>query len=297
MKIVLWIIGIVVLIGIIPVVITFANLIFRSELTELKVKKSPEYRPLIDNVIVEEIESDELPLTAEIPNTGDLEAGYEMLLMDDNVVKEGHRVFDDDPGKEVIVAFNKFRQESLVFTGNDIFALNNEHKGNKIGSFPSPQFSYVDYVLPVNGKFMLIDGAMPASAYPSERELWQVEYNGLNKTRLSNDPYYTSTRPPKVFIFKDASEELVVYYTGSFDYAFGGDSSRPEYSVLRVYNAQHPEGLDIVKFGFKAGTIVDVKKMEGGYLVTGDPSRPAMADMPRLSPRIWKVSMNGGLVN
>lgn len=57
----------------------------------------------------------------------------------------------------------------------------------------------------------------------------------------------------------------MIYYTGSFDFAFGGDSSRPKFSVLRIYNQQYPEGRDIVRFSFKAGTVVDVRKTEHGF--------------------------------
>jgi len=292
MKIFLWVAGIGLLFVIIPVLILFSNFIFRSQITQLEVNFSSEFIALMEGVKVIEKNYDVLPSDAEIPDTGDLESAREMLLYEDDSIKEGRRVFDNDPGKEVLVSFNKSRNESRVYLANNVFQYRNGHKGVLLGTFPPPIFSYIDFVLPINEKTMLVHGAMQDSPYPSERELWQVEYDGLIKTQLSHDPYYLDARPPKVFNFESDNEQVVVYYVGSYDYAFGGDSSRPKYSMMRVYNSLYPKGIDLIKFGFKAGTIIDVVKVDGGYLVTGDPSLPAMAGKARASLRQWKVVMD-----
>jgi len=292
MKTTLWIVGIgILLIAVIPILVIFTNLIFISQITQIKVQFSSECTPLIEGLLVSEIPHDDPPADRETPDTGDVEAGQEMLLYEDGSIKEGRRVFDDDPGKEVIVAVNAVNRDAYVITGNEVFPYADGHKGRKIGTFPAPGFSHVDFVLPVNEKYMIVDGAMEDSPYPSERTLWQVEYDGLNKKPLTKEPYFTFDRPPKVFIFRDAGEQLLVYYTGSYSYAYGGDSSRPQYSVLRVYSAQYPEGRDIVKVGFKAGTVLDVSKVDDGYVLTTDPSLPAMAEKPRVPPRKWKISI------
>lgn len=267
----------------------FSSLLFWSQITQLKIQFSPEFIPLIEGVTVTEIDNDEAPSSKEVPDTGDLQGGQEMLLYEDGSIKEGRRVFDDEPGTEVIVSFNKARQASYVFKNNNVFDYAEGGKGNKIGSFSSPGFAHIDFVLPVNDRFMIVHGAMEDSPYPSERVLWQVEYDGLNKIQLSSNPYYSFVRPPKIFVSEDTGEQMLVYYTGSYDFAFGGDSSRPQYSILRLYNSLYPEGRDIIKFGFKAGTIIDASKLDNGYLLTADPSLPAMAGKPRVSPGKWKI--------
>jgi len=264
-------------------------MVFRSQIEQLKVYYSPEHLLLMEGVTVVEINSNMPPPAEETPDTGDLQGGKEMLLYEDGSIKEGRRIFDDDLGTEVIVSFNKARQESYVFKNNQVFEYSGEGKGKNLGSFSPPGFAHIDFVLPVNTRYMIMHGSMGDSSYPSERLLWQVEYDGLKKTQLSNNPYYSFVRPPKVFLFDEFGEQVVVYYTGSYDFAFGGDSSRPEYSILRFYNSRFPEGRDIIKFGFKAGTVIDVSKVNDAYILTADPSFPAMADKPRVSPKKWKV--------
>ena len=292
MNIFLWVVGICVSLVVILFSFVFFNMIFISQITQFKISFTDEYTPLIDGLIVTEIEHDEPALLREKPDTGDLEGAQEMLLYEDDSIKEGRRVFDDDPGAEVLVAENKYRHEKYVFISNEVFQYTEGRKGEKIGSFTSPEFSYIDFVLPVNDRYVLINGSMKDSPYPSERELWQVEYNDLNKTQLSTTPYYSFVRPPKVFIFEDANEQIVVYYTESYSFAFGGDSSRPKYSVVRIYNSEFPQGRDVIKFGFKAGTVLDVIKIDDGYQLIADPSLPAMAEKSRVSPRKWKVVIN-----
>ena len=290
MKILIWIAAVVVLLVLIPFVVAFVNLAFISQITQVKLKRSPEYILLDKRISVIEVHSDIPPSSKEIPDTGDVEAGREMLLHEDGLIEEGSRVFDDDRRKQVIVAFNEFRQESHVFLKNDVFQYTGERLGDKVGSFESPGFTFVDYVLPVNEYYFIAHGAMKDSSYPEQRSLWQVKYNGLSKLRLSDDPYYAFGRPPKIFVFAD--ERVVVYYTGSYDFAYGGDASRPQFSVLRVYNPDHPDGYDMIKIGFKAGVVLDVRKQGDSYLLITDPSFPAMARKPRVAPRKWIINLN-----
>jgi len=289
MKIFLWIVGISVSLVVILFSFVFINMIFISQITQFKISFSEEYIPLIDGLTVTELEYDETASPEEKPETGDLEGAQEMLLYEDDSIKEGRRVFDDEPATEVLVAKNKYRQETHVFKNNDVFQYTDGRKGKILGSFTSPEFDYISFVLPVNDRYVLVNGSMKDSPYPSERELWQVEYDGFNKAQLSTKPYYSFVRPPKVFLFEDSNEQVIVYYTESYDFAFGGDSSRPKYSVVRIYNSENPEGRDIIKFGFKAGAVVSVIKVADGYQLITDPSLPAMAEKPRVSPRKWKI--------
>lgn len=295
MNIILWILGIAAILAVAFFVIVFGNMIFISQITQAKVKLSPEYTSIAEGVVIEELPYDAAPLDWEQPDSGDYPGAKEMLLLDDGKIEEGRRVFDDDPGKEVLVAFNPLRNDAWVFIANEVFEYADGRLGKSVGAFPDPGFSYIDYVLPVNERFMIVDGRMAQSPYPSERRLWQVAYQGLDKTLLSEKPYYTFDRPPKIFAFDQGTEHMLVYYIGDFSFAFGGDSSRPEFSVLRLFNARHPEGIELIKIGFKAGTVIGVEKIDDGYVVITDPSLPAMADQQRQPPRKWKITLHESL--
>ena len=119
--------------------------------------------------------------------------------------------------------------------------------------------------------------------------LWQVERETFNQSLIVKDPYFTFARPPMVFSPEGFNGHILIYYKESFNYGFGGDSSRPKYSFIRIYNDTYPEGKDIAQFGFKAGTIVNLEWKESSVFVTGDRSRPSQSEKPRLPVRVWKI--------
>jgi hypothetical protein len=61
-----------------------------------------------------------------------------------------------------------------------------------------------------------------------------VEKSTLEKKKIAEDTYFTFVRPPVVFRPKGFGGLVLVYYTGSVNYGFGGDSSRPEFSFIRI---------------------------------------------------------------
>jgi hypothetical protein len=118
-----------------------------------------------------------------------------------------------------------------------------------------------------------------------------VEKSTLEKKKIAEDTYFTFVRPPVVFRPKGFGGLVLVYYTGSVNYGFGGDSSRPEFSFIRIYNETYKEGLDVAKFGFKAGTIVHVEWRDNALIATGDPNRPAAAQKEPRPARIWRIEL------
>ena len=94
-----------------------------------------------------------------------------------------------------------------------------------------------------------------------------------------------------IFLSEGFAGQVVIYYTGSVDYGFGGNSSRPKYSFIRIYNERFKQGLGVAKFGFKAGTIVDIKWIDNALVVTSDPSRPLATNQKVMARRIWKIKL------
>ena len=287
-----WIIGLLAAVIIAFFVYVIGSMMFISQITQFKVWLSAEYEHLVEGLSIEELPGEPASTEREVPNTGDVEGSQDMLLHDDGTVKDGRHVFDGDPGQSAVGVFNPMRRQSHLFVGNEVFEYADAKQGARLGAFSAPGFDMVDFVLPVNAHLMIMDGAMDDSPYPSESRLWQARYEGLEKQLISDDPYYVHARTPKVFVFDDPEEQMLVYYEGSFDFGFGGDASRPKFSVLRLYNEQHPEGIDLIEIGFKAGTVIEVERVDGAYIVSTDPSLPRMVDKPGVPPRKWKIEFH-----
>lgn len=294
LKILAWVFGVAAIL----VVIFFGTIIFRmvgvAQITESKVKKSLEFKLLYDGVVIEEISKDEKPLPEKLSlgptGTGDLPAGKEMVLYDDGTIVDERRTHDDSPGVEVEILLSETGNSSLVFRKNEVFIFDNFKLGTRIGEYSNPALGIIRHVSFINEKYILIEGD-PADATYADSYLWQVERTTLKKEKLAGDIYFSFERPPMVFSPSGFGGVVIVYYTGSFLYAYGGDNSRPKFSVIRIYNNDFPDGKDVAKFGFKAGTIVDVRWENESLILTGDPSRPAMADKPRVPARIWHLQL------
>lgn len=304
LKIALWLGAAVIVIGFFWTVYfvwnVFGGMIFIADRTESKVQESPAYIRLLNDVTVQEISKNEKPLPLTNPlgpgGTGNLPASVDMVMEPDGAIVKRSRVFDQDPGQsvKVLTVDNSIESpaESYVFIKNILYKFTDGKLGDMIGEYSGPALSHIGHVAYINKKYFLVNG-QPASSGYSDSRLWQVDRRTLHNTEVATDAYYVFDRPPMVFREKGFNGVVVVYYTGDFSYAFGGDSSRPEFSIIRIYNDRYPEGKDIVKIGFKGGTIVDVKADNGSLILTGDPSRPMMAHQPRLPARIWKVTIPG----
>ena len=105
----LWVAGIGLLLVVIPVLILFSRFIFRSQIAQLEVNLSPEFTALMQGVKVIEVIYDEPPSSTEISDTGGLESVGKMLLYEDDLIKEGQHLFDNDAGKDVLVSYSKAR--------------------------------------------------------------------------------------------------------------------------------------------------------------------------------------------
>jgi hypothetical protein len=287
-KIFFWMLAIPAVIAILIALYTIINMVFISDITEFKLKFSPEKSSLKKGVVIAEISNNEKPRSVTEVTTGYLPAAQTMLLHEDKSITKGERVFDADPAQEVLVIMDQMPGRSLVFKHNEVFVFDDFKLGSLVGRYSNPELGIIRHVTPVNEQYILVEGD-PATSQHSDPKLWQLNKNTFTKNTVSEDVYYSFVRPPMVFKPGGFNGTVVVYYTGSINYAFGGDSSRPEWSVLRIYTEDYPDGIDIAKFGFKAGTIIDVQWKDEALIVTGDPSLPGMAQQPARAVRVWEV--------
>lgn len=218
-------------------------------------------------------------------NTGDLASSVELELLDDGSIADTKHRYNDESIQLVKVLISNAELPSLVFKENQVYKFENNKLGPLLGQFSNPELSFIRHVVAVNNKYILVSGDSADSNYV-DTYLWQVDVTTLEKVKIAGDLYYSFIRPPKIFISKDNNEIAVIYYTGSRNYAFGGNSSRPKLSVIRIYNSKFPEGKDIVNFSFKAGTIIDITWKNDGLILVGDPTPPRTH---QLAAKVWHV--------
>lgn len=274
---------------------TFFRMAFIADITEFRLKMAKEYTPLMDGVVISEISKDESPWPHSWErrlSTGDVKTAAEMVLLDSGELVKGRRAFDDSPGKEVLVLERETNRPGLIFSGNQVFKVEQGRLGGEYGAFSELEPFTVPHVSPLNSGSFLMAG-YPADTLREHLYLWQVDDITLKKTQVAKDIYYCFLRPPMVFQPKGFDGVVVVYYVGSLDYGFGGDASRPEFSYIRIYNKRYEHGVDVAKFGLKAGTIVDIKSEGHNLIATGDPSRPSAAGQEPRPARVWKIDLPG----
>lgn len=291
MDIVWWVLkiwGALFALGVLFFVCLAARMIFVGWFTERSVRLTRACHLLADRVTLSELRHDLPPLPYEYrPGVGDRGDAREVLLTPEGRVEEGRRYADEDPNRTVWWLEAQPGCPERVFVDGDVYEVVNGALGRKLTTFSEPALQSVSYVGGVDQRWFLLCGNRLESAHV-DNALWQVDQVSFHRRLLTDDPYFTFSRPPKLFKPEGFPGTVLIYYAGSVSYGFGGDCDRPKYSVLRVYTESYPEGIDLVRFGFKAGTLVDVDYREGALIVTGDPSRPLQP--VRRAPRLWRVS-------
>jgi len=292
-KIMLWVVGIPVVLVFIYLFYVFFNMAFISQITNLKKSFDSEFESNVVGIDIVEVSDNENLLEFEFePNTGDINGSRVMTLMPEGMVEDSRRFFDDDPGRELEVVARGNNLKSLLFKDNDVYEVRDKQLANKVGSFTNPELGFVRHVLPISETIMLVQADRADSKYV-DTWLWQVDLSTFDKFTLTKDPYFSDDRPPKIFVNERAGEKIVVYYVGDYSFGFGGHSSRPKKSIIRIYNKQFPKGKDLASFAFKAGTIVHVEWGETGVILTGDPSKLTGSKKDRVPVRKWKTTFTG----
>lgn len=286
-EIIIWVFAIAFLIGTAFFVYVLGGMIFVDKLAEMSVRRMKNFVLEDSSFGVVEQELDLPPLPYEIePDSGDVPAAREILLTPENKLLDGRRVYDSDPNRTVSLLESADGNPDKVFDRNDVYAVDGKRLGGLIHSFVGPSLQTLRYVGGLSQKLFLLEGDPEGSQF-SDSKLWQVSHSDYSRELLSEDPYFTFYRPPRIFRPAGFPGCVLVYYVDSVDYGFGGDCSRPKYSVVRLYTENYPHGHDVVRFSFRAGTIVEVKYQGGALVLYGDPSRPGSSE--RRPPRVWRL--------
>ncbi len=322
MKIILWSLRAGVVFVLASVAIVVVNLVFIGDMAQLKQKLGlvdvgvSRAEPLLDGVIITEVEHNRPPLPYDYgaltsgQDTGDVPGEFTLMLQDDGRLLEGQAYFDHQIERQrsaieymtsdASLFYCLIQQEQQLFFGraqaNEFETVEGqEDRLLRVRTITEPfadlshwGFSEFSYWAAIDQDHFLMVSTEQGKNHWDDK-LWQINRHDLSKTFLADKPYFTHAIPPKVFQPPSFDGSILVHYTDSVDYAFGGDSSRPKYSTVRVFTPQFPEGQDVVKLGFEAGMVVDVSVVEGQLELLTDPSLPAMADKPRVPPRIWQV--------
>ncbi|ABD79960.1 hypothetical protein Sde_0698 [Saccharophagus degradans 2-40] len=215
------------------------------------------------------------------------------VLQDNNTFVVGSSGLEQEQSKSYLLLTGPYY--TFAFKDKKLFWVHNGVLAHEEKAWGTHNFTRVTHAAVINANYMLVEAAPPSQHDHQLRHLYQVNVKTLEAHKLESTPYYTFDIPPKRFVNESTNTTVLVYYHDSYSYAFGGDSSRPQTSIVRLYNNTFPEGKDIANISFAAGMVIDVAFEEGNKLVLlGDPSRPAMYNKPRLAPRVWVLTLPTG---
>ncbi|MCI0506529.1 MAG: hypothetical protein L0Z73_10520 [Gammaproteobacteria bacterium] len=291
MEILGWAFGIIVVLFFIWVAALFGPIVFVEQIGTIQLKFSRERVALLDGVQITEISDNEQPLPYEYqPGTGDVAPAESMLLAEDGTLVPERQQKEGETYKRAHVLSGINGAQTLVVVASDVYRFEHDRLGDHLGTFSGPALGGLRDVYAVTENALLIVGSLASDRF-SQTHLYQVTLTDFHLQELAADPYYILGRPPKIFKPVGFNGAVLVYYTGSFDFAMGGDASRPKYSVIRIYTRDYPSGQDIVKLGLKAGTVVNVSWQDGAFILQADPSFPSMVKKPRMPARVWRVKI------
>lgn len=289
----------IILIVIIVVVYIFAtiliNVMFVRESTEVKIKLSKEYEVLFDGVLIKEVTKGQVFFSDATSLKGTLPSSEEKVLLDDGSISSKARFYDDDPGETVSIVPAVGEVPSLLFHRNDVFEVRKNKNHGKVGEFKNPGIKFVNCVSHINKKYLLVVGVPDTNKF-MKSSIYQVHRESFEKIEVGQKAYFYFDRAPVVFQPEGFGGQVAVFYSDYYSFSFGGggDSSRPKFSIVRIYNDSFPEGKSIVSFGFKAGIIVDIKWRDGSLIAIGDPSRPFNEKEEYLPVREWEIQLPNG---
>jgi hypothetical protein len=158
-----------------------------------------------------------------------------------------------------------------VIDGEGFFAFTGGVLGERLGAYDS------DARGPISNLMAIGDGRFLADAHYNPNApatLRQYDLARLDEpVELTREPYFFFVRPPKLLDVGGGARALI-YYWESANYAFGGDSSRPMYSGVRVYTPEQPDGADVLHTTFRFGVITDLRRDGDEWVVVVDPTSP-----------------------
>ncbi|WP_428821140.1 hypothetical protein [Microbulbifer sp. MCCC 1A16149] len=274
----------------------FIRMAFVAQFTELGLLRDRVLRILLPGVSIKEAPHQLPPLEWEYESgAGAVPKATSLLLTPEGQLQPEESRFDGDPRQYVDELSGGDSQAPWILYESRIYQRNGDTLGREIADLSDAPFAGFGYVAGLSSEWFLVAGDVRGDKNRNSR-LWQVSKKNFEIVLLEKNPYFTFSRPPKTFTPQGFDGVLVAVYSGVVSYGFGGDCSRPRYSILRAYTSTYPSGIDLARFSFRAGTIVDVDWQDGTLMVIGDPSRPAAAGRDRMPPRVWRVELPDGIV-
>ncbi|WP_444993973.1 hypothetical protein [Aliikangiella sp. IMCC44359] len=194
---------------------------------------------------------------------------------------------------------NEELKYNIVLNDGKVFQIDEQKLGNILHEFNNPSIGKFNYIAAINEEYFLLGSEFRYDT-SNKSFLWQVNKNNYEIIKLTDEPHielshYPYDRYPFVYRGKKFAGTIVVYYTGSLSFAPGGDSIRPEYSVVRIYNDNHPKGKDLVKLSLAAGVITNIEVDEREILILTDPNLPSNSSEPaepETTLRTWKLKID-----
>ncbi|MFT6985434.1 MAG: hypothetical protein ACJAT7_001243 [Psychromonas sp.] len=269
--------------------VVLINLIFVGKITEVKIWFSSTVQILDNNIQVEEKEN----VTQQVINVDRKHKSALPLSEKLDLTSQGklikRDIFSNEDQHTAVISLRLGNTErELIFKKNSIY----ERQDNQIGKLlheldlSKMKIQSANYV---NEQIVLLSG-MATAPKAFGTYLWQIDLNSFEVILLTTDLYFSSI-PPKILTAKGFDGVIAIYYQDSFIFGFGGDCTQPRISTIRLYSSKYPQGHDIAKFSYKAGTIIDVSVENGVLILTGDPSRPQNgSDNHHRPARFWKIS-------
>lgn len=258
----------------------FLYMMFIAQITQLRVKLSKRYKILQEGILIKELpQQDGLHVFDQLNNV-QLSSSKKAVLLNDEVLESKGRFSDE--GKEVHILEHQIKGYELLFDSSQIYQFSNKKKQSKIAELSSPKLRRVSHISSLDFDNLLLIGA-PDDELGVQDKLYQINIKDFQQRLIAEDVFLSrsyvsnfekTSLPLLVVAGKDRQAVFVVYYSGKWAYGFGGDVSRPKYSVVRIYNQQYPQGKDIVKFGLKAGVIEELKFADDKIFVRCDPGQP-----------------------
>lgn len=288
MKILVIAIAVVVMCTVVSCGWILGKLIFVSNISTSKVKRMEPIDFLRDDYKASPLEIAQ-PINAKSFTAADNHAiaSREAILTSAGVISSD--VFDADltVDRHISILDAQGPSPAKLFLSSHIYGVDGDRIGSYIHAHEEIHVSTIRHIASLNDDWFL----MASSPYSSAEELWQISHHDYSHLLLTDTPYYTS-EPPHLFKPDGFSGMILVYYSGIVTFGYGGDSSRPHFSTIRLFNAEHPVGIDIARLSLNAGKVVDIKIEGDAIIAYCDPNLPnSETDLPL---NVWKIERDGG---
>jgi len=280
------------------------SFIFHSKITEHKVLQDTDYIIATPDIEVKEIFRAKAPYFypcaenyGQMSPVSDLAFSEKILITPTNqIIRDESRIFDDDPARDALM-LELPNGEILIFIKQQLYQSDGKRIGSLMHSFTGSALGEVKYVNVINQTTLILTAsASEPDSY--ETLLFQFDLTNFSLIAILKQANFcpANTRhPAKTITPAGFDGVLFVGYCGNRSYAFGGDSSRPKQSVLRLYSKFYPLGIELIQLSLNAGIIVEVTFADGILTIIGDPSRPTQIDNYQRDARYWQLDISSVL--